>query len=234
MTRSHALRGNAVLAALRPSAGTGRRGASKTAFPRGAWERVSPPCFAPGQRSPGCRFTSLFCVDAPVTTAKGCLLQNGSSSSSQSQVGSGGGGSRSLWRSFVSDSHCEARSGRAVATVSSVSAKRSRTGSMSASASDESELCRSSRRLPKSRLSWSMCRCALGGRGFAVGSAAQADDQLGEVTADAEHADSQRHVGGVFHGEAARPDGAGTVLAGTWNPSRPDARVRTTRRRNAG
>ncbi len=34
---------------------------------------------------------------------------------------------------------------------------------MSASARDESGLCRSSRRLPKSRLSWSMSRCASGG-----------------------------------------------------------------------
>ncbi len=39
-------------AALRPSAGTGRRGASKTAFPRRAWERVSPPGYALGQSLP--------------------------------------------------------------------------------------------------------------------------------------------------------------------------------------
>src|SRR5262245_2716864 len=39
-------RGNAVQAALRTWAGTGRRGASKTAFPRRAWERVRPPSSA--------------------------------------------------------------------------------------------------------------------------------------------------------------------------------------------
>jgi hypothetical protein len=36
-SRSHALRGNARLAALRHM----RRGASESAFPRGAWERVN-------------------------------------------------------------------------------------------------------------------------------------------------------------------------------------------------
>ncbi len=52
VTRCHALPGNASLAGLRPLRGTGRRGASQTAFPRRAWERVSPPCSALRQSMP--------------------------------------------------------------------------------------------------------------------------------------------------------------------------------------
>ena len=87
------------------------------------------------------------------------------------------GGSSSLRRSLVSDSHCGARSGRAVATVASVSVKRSRTGAMSDSVRDESGPCRTSRRLPKSRLSRSMYHCASGEPCLAFGSGPQADDR---------------------------------------------------------
>ena len=134
-------------------------------------------------------------------------LQNGRSGSLESQVDSAPGGSSSSRSSSTSDSHCNARSGRSVATAASVSAKRSTTGSMSASARDDSVPCSTSRRLPKSRLSRSMCRCVSGGARFAIGFAAEADDQLGQMTANPKHADSERHVAGCRHVEAARPDG---------------------------
>ncbi len=87
---------------------------------------------------------------------------------------------------------------------------------MSASARDESELCRSSRRLPKSRLSWSMCHCVSSEAPWLrVRHPSPADRRSSSArrsAADAEHADSQRHVGDVAHGKAARPDGVGTLL----------------------
>src|SRR5206468_12227297 len=60
---SHALRGKAVLAALRPSAGPRRRGASRPAFPRRARERDAPPGSARGHLSPPdfLATVSVFC-----------------------------------------------------------------------------------------------------------------------------------------------------------------------------
>ena len=74
------------------------------------------------------------------------MHQTGKSRSSRPRSGPACDSSTSPPRTCLTRSHCEATSARAAATVSSVSLKRRRTGSMSDSASDESSPCRISRR----------------------------------------------------------------------------------------
>ena len=160
--------------------------------------------------------------------------QKGSSTSPGSPIGSQGSGSRSLPRSSVSDSHCGARSGRAVAT------RGERFGEAVEDRVDERF---GERRIGALQDFAEVAEVAVepvdvplrfAGSRFAVGSAAQADDQLGQATADAEHADSQRHVGGVIDVRSCATRWPGNRPRGGADPSRPVARVRTTRRRSDG